>query len=415
MPGRKTKPPRLYLRGERDGSRSWIILDRGRQIRTGCNAEETERAANALKDYIAARHKPTLGARDPAVVAIGDVLTSYAESKQRKIGDRDLQTRYGELCERLDRLAEWWGDKMLADVKRQACADYVTWRLAQPRRRAKSVEAMKKPISAGTARRELEDLRAAINAYHAEHMLFAVPVVTMPEKAPGREEWLTRGQAARLLAAALGFVWDVGKGDWRRERGRLVRRDRVTRTRRRHAARFILMGLYSARREATLRRTQWFANTTAPWLDLERMIYHGRGRDERQTKKRRPPAKIAYRLRPHLLRWLRLDQALSIRLRQTKGDDAADVRHVIHRPDGKPLTGKIKTAWSGILADAGLGPEVVRHVLRHTAATWTMQMGTDLWKAAGWLGMTVETLEAKYGHHHPDFQEEAAGAFGGKR
>jgi hypothetical protein len=29
--------------------------------------------------------------------------------------------------------------------------------------------------------------------------------------------------------------------------------------------------------------------------------------------------------------------------------------------------------------------------------------------------MTVETLEAKYGHHHPDFQEEAAGAFGGRK
>ena len=302
MAGRKAKPPRLYLRTERDGSRSWIILDRGRQIRTGCNAEETERAANALKDYIAARHKPTLGARDPAAVAIGDVLTRYAESKQPKSNDRDLQTRYSELCERLDRLAEWWGDKMLADVKRQACVDYVSWRLVQPRRRAKSGPAVKKPISTATARRELEDLRAAINAYHAEHMLFAVPVVTMPERTPGREEWLTRQQAARLLAAALGFIWDPEKADWKKENGRLARRDRVTRTRRRHAARFILMGLYSARREATIRRTQWLANTTAPWLDLERMIYHGRGRDERQTKKRRPPAKIAYRLRPHLLR-----------------------------------------------------------------------------------------------------------------
>jgi hypothetical protein len=27
----------------------------------------------------------------------------------------------------------------------------------------------------------------------------------------------------------------------------------------------------------------------------------------------------------------------------------------------------------------------------------------------------VETLEERYGHHHPDFQEEAAGAFGGQR
>ena len=79
MPGRKSKPPRLYLRTERDGSRVWIILDRGRQIRTGCHAEEVERASDALKDYLGTRHKPTIGARDPAAVAIGDVLTAYAE------------------------------------------------------------------------------------------------------------------------------------------------------------------------------------------------------------------------------------------------------------------------------------------------------------------------------------------------
>jgi hypothetical protein len=40
---------------------------------------------------------------------------------------------------------------------------------------------------------------------------------------------------------------------------------------------------------------------------------------------------------------------------------------------------------------------------------------TDLWEAAGWLGMTVEQLEQNYGHHHPDFQDEAAEAFGGRR
>ena len=49
---------------------------------------------------------------------------------------------------------------------------------------------------------------------------------------------------------------------------------------------------------------------------------------------------------------------------------------------------------------------------RYTAATWLMQRGTDRWEAAGWLGMTLEQLENGYGHHHPDFQEEAAGAFG---
>jgi len=46
---------------------------------------------------------------------------------------------------------------------------------------------------------------------------------------------------------------------------------------------------------------------------------------------------------------------------------------------------------------------VVRHSLRHTAATWLMQKGTDRWQAAGWLGMTLEQLENGYGHHHHHF------------
>ena len=36
-----------------------------------------------------------------------------------------------------------------------------------------------------------------------------------------------------------------------------------------------------------------------------------------------------------------------------------------------------------------------------------MQDGVPHWEAAGYLGMTVETLETVYGHHHPDFQKNA--------
>ncbi len=39
-----------------------------------------------------------------------------------------------------------------------------------------------------------------------------------------------------------------------------------------------------------------------------------------------------------------------------------------------------------------------------------MQRGTPIWDAAGFLGMTVETLERVYGHHHPGYQREAANA-----
>ena len=148
--------------------------------------------------------------------------------------------------------------------------------------------------------------------------------------------------------------------------------------------------------------------TTHPWLDCDRWVYHGRGREEQQTNKRRPPAKVANRLRPHLARWRRIDLDLAAQL-------GKPVHFIVHRADGEQYAEKIKTGWNAIVEDAGLGPDVVRHILRHTAATWLMQLGTDPWQAAGWLGMTLEQLQENYGHHHPDFQEQAAEAFGGQR
>src|SRR6516225_411590 len=63
---------------------------------------------------------------------------------------------------------------------------------------------------------------------------------------------------------------------------------------------------------------------------------------------------------------------------------------------------------------AGIGTDVTPHILRHTCATWLMQAGVDLWDAAGFLGMTVQQLEHGYGHHHPDYQQEAVAALGGQ-
>jgi hypothetical protein len=74
--------------------------------------------------------------------------------------------------------------------------------------------------------------------------------------------------------------------------------------------------------------------------------------------------------------------------------DGEEIRFIVNRTsDGQPLAGKIRSAWEGILEDACLGEDVVRHSLRHTAATWLMQRGTDRWEAAGWLGTTLEQLE----------------------
>jgi integrase len=44
--------------------------------------------------------------------------------------------------------------------------------------------------------------------------------------------------------------------------------------------------------------------------------------------------------------------------------------------------------------------QVVRHTFRHTASTWLMQRRADKFEAAGYLGMTLKTLEETYGHQN---------------
>ena len=72
--------------------------------------------------------------------------------------------------------------------------------------------------------------------------------------------------------------------------------------------------------------------------------------------------------------------------------EGEEIRFVINRMhDGRPLAGKIRAAWDGILED--VGEDVVRHSLRHTAATWQVQAPT-CGKAARWLGWIVTSMPA---------------------
>jgi integrase len=77
--------------------------------------------------------------------------------------------------------------------------------------------------------------------------------------------------------------------------------------------------------------------------------------------------------------------------------------------NGKPVL-SVKKAFRKVVKLAKIDTSegnVTPHTLRHTAATWLMQRGVPIWVAAGYLGMTAETLERNYGHHHPDHLSEA--------
>jgi hypothetical protein len=117
------------------------------------------------------------------------------------------------------------------------------------------------------------------------------------------------------LGASIGYVWDNERGSWkRRDDGTLLRRERWIIRRRYPAARFCLIGIYvlGGKRRSD---AQWLPTTTHPWMNLDAMVYQGKGSLERSTKKQRPPAKIAVRLRPHLVRWSKIDDARSAELR----------------------------------------------------------------------------------------------------
>lgn len=387
---RPAKGPRLWLEPERRGPdgklyqrSTWVIRDGGRKISTGCLPVEREEAARKLGDYISRQYRaPRISGRHPSEVLIATVLQIY----QDDVAPR--QAREAEVIQRLVKLAEFWGAKRLADVNGRSCRDYVEWRTQQQVRAARPERTgtPARMVTPAGARRELEDLRAAINHHRKEGLCSEIVEVVLPEKSPRRERWLTRSEAARLLWAAIRYR-EVQKG---------IETDRRSRW---HVARFILIGIYTGTRAAAICGAGFRPGEGRGWVDLERGVFYRRAEGMAETKKRQPPIRLPERLLAHMRRW----HAVS------------PLKEAVVEFNGRQV-GSIRKAFGKVVESAGLDSgEITPHVLRHTCATWMMQNGADIWEAAGYLGMTVEMLESVYGHHHPDFQENAAAAATAKK
>ena len=324
----------------------WVILDAGHWRRTGCAIEDLASAEAKLRDYIAEKHQPQTGP-DPL---IADVLNFYATDHVPETKGA-TNTSYN-----ISNLSKFWGEFRASDITAKRCRTYARER------------------SPGGARRDLEVLRAALNYWKQEKGLANVAVVVLPPRGQRREVWLTRREAARLVWAAWRYR-EVQKG---------VPTDKYPR---RHLVRLILLGLYTGSRPGVLLRLQWNQ------IDLRAgtMSRLAIGETE-DARKKAPRVRLGRRILAHLRRWRRLD--------------AEATRWVCHY-DGI-LVRKVNKAFRSTVALACLDRAVTPHVLRHTRATWLMQAGVDKWEAAGSLGMSVETLERVYGHHHPDWQKNAA-------
>jgi integrase len=384
---RPSKGARLYLRPERRTRKgklrersTWIIRDNGRDISTGCAADEVAAAEQKLRDHITSKYTPKRKAQDIELIPISDVLSIYLDAALASLRDRfkvseeDDDTIPGirMLKKRIERLNDWWGAKMLDDVNGELCRKFV-----------------KDRGNKGGARRDLEDLRAAINHHAKEGLHRGVVRVSMPAKGRPRERWLTRSEAARL-------IWTC----WRTREVQTVHRgprkgERIVTDKRplRHIARFVLIGVYSGTRAGAIATASPIPAIGRSYVDLDRGIFYRRARGKAETNKRQPPVPLPPRLVAHMRRWKERGLIAS-HFVEFNGEGVASVK-----------TGfKHAVELAKLSTDAG---NITPHTLRHTAATWLMQAGTDKWQAAGWLGMSMKMLEDTYGHHHPDHLAEA--------
>lgn len=305
------------------------------------------------------------------------------------------QARPAAAAARVERLLEFWGTKKLTAVTPSTCREYAEHRKEVERDRRAQAQKERKTtskkklvtVSGGGSRRDLEDLRSAINHHAKRELHTGLVTVDLPEKGGARQEWLTRSDAARLLWTC----WRHTRAErpWRgKHKGAIVQSDWHDL---RHVARFILMGIYTASRPGAIYSASIKAGSNRSFIDLESGIFFRLADGARATNKRQPPAPIPARLLAHLRRW------------KAKGIIA---QHVVEW-DAKPVK-SIKVAWAQMLAAAGMDRKITPHTLRHTACTWMMQNGVDIWEAAGFAGMSEKMMRDTYGHQHPSFMKTAA-------
>lgn len=247
----------------------------------------------------------------------------------------------------ISNLLKWWGEKRVGQITPKSCRDYI------------------KSKTAPAAGADLKVLKGAVKHWHKEYgPLASIPEFEFPQPNAPKDRWLTKEEAARLLWASRRYQ---------------------------HLRRMILLGLYTGSRPGVILALRW------DQVDFRAgtLLRTPRGARE-DERKRAPPVKLGRRITGHLKRWKRLDKGETL-VCHFKDEWHPGSRQV-EDPHG---------AWKKIIKAAGL-QGVTRHTLRHTRATWMAHAGVPLWEAAGFLGMTVKTLERVYAHHSPDHQERAA-------
>jgi len=336
-----------YLRFIRERGLYYVQWSEAGTIRKRSTGSADSREAEAfLARFIVERQRAErpAGPRDPGSFPIAEVLDFYG-TEHAPITAAPERIAYAMIP-----LLEYWNDSMVGDIVPETCRAYGRWRERAP----------------ATIRRELSTLRSALNFAVVNGRLTRAPHVELPEKPEGKDRWLTKSEAARLLNAAR-----TGRADVRL-----------------YLPLFIMLALYTGQRKGALLALRW------PQVNLETRRIDFNPPGARRTSKR----KVKGQPIPDRL-------FTALRLAKQRG---SDLGYVIH-DKGKQVKdiGDSKGgSFGSACARAGLD-DVSPHVLRHTCGTWMAQRGVSLHEIGGWLGHSDTRTTELYAHHHPDFMETA--------
>ena len=360
---RKAKGARLVWRDRTaEGFASfWEIRDGTTRISSG--TDDRQQAEEKLAQYIGEKYRPT-GPVSSQEMLIADCLTIYGEEHAPHV------TAPWRLGYAIAALVPFWGNRKVSEITGSTCRAYEKTRTVKGGQ----------PAAPGTIRRELNVLQAAINYCVKEGRLTAGTQVTLPLRPTAKERWLTRQEAGWLLRAARNLRIDG-----------------------RHLADFILHGLYTGSRKATILAMHIDTpSISGGHVDTSQGLLYRRPMGKVMTKKRQGTARLPPRYLAHLRR-----QAKNGR------------KYIVQDYQGRRV-GDIETGWKrAIILAAELASakgieidlsDVTPHTLKHTAITWAMQKGASPWDAAGYFSTSLRTIEEVYGHHSPDHQQSAVAA-----
>lgn len=397
-PSRVEGRPGIYYvrRGKR-----WI-----KSLRVREGAEEEARARFDL--WLMQRRAKALGLVAPDTIPIRVVCEYAIEALRPSAGatSRDRDT-YANYKRSLNRLIAHFGDRTLGELDDEAIRDYIESETLDAR-----FTKTRRLISPATKRIDMDVMRRALKKFRGRMVMGWTPEIDLPTVQSGRDRYLTRHELARLLWACRGRIWVPGtgkgkaqrEGHWLRdpETGKRVLRPKTEIAKREPIRRTVIGASKAALRIDALLGLGWRMHPNCGCVDVERGIVHrsGYGLGHRQGKPHHSSA-LTPDLLIHLRGWRRRDLA-------------AGTKSIIHKPLGAERRGAQYrwfpyTVWWEVVADAGLGPDVVPHVLCHTCVTNLIAAGYDPVAVAFLTGRDPLTVVRQYLRWNMDGQFHAVG------